>query len=137
MQLNYYKRRRALKYTPQQLEQILWKCRKLRREATNTDTSIIVDDEKYFSFPGDNIPSNAGFCSTDRANASVNVKLKQKQKFAPKVLVWLAISSKGVSALYIGSTKGPALNGDLYLRECLSKLLEFIEEHHVNDKYIP
>ena len=73
MTLTSCKRRRAPKYTPQELGQIPGKCRQLRREATDTETFIIVDDEKYFSFSGDNTPSNSGFYSVDRANAPVHV----------------------------------------------------------------
>ncbi|CAF3167290.1 unnamed protein product [Rotaria socialis] len=128
--------RRAPKYTPQQLEKIPGKCRKLRRKITDPKTFLIMDDEKYFSFSGDNMPSNAGFWSGDKEHVSPEVNFKSKQKFAPKILVWLGISSKGISAPYIGTTKGPAVNGDIYIKKCLPKLLTFIYEHHQDDKYV-
>lgn len=134
--LKYYKRQRAPKYNPQQLEQIPSKCRKLRRKVIDHETFIIMDDEKYFSFSGDNMPGNAGFYSTDKQDTSPDVKFKSKQKFAPKILVWLTLSSKGISAPYIGPMKGPAINGDLYVKKCLPKLLAFINKHHQNDKYV-
>ena len=37
----------------QQLQQILSKCGKLRREIIDRETFVIIDDEKYFTFSGD------------------------------------------------------------------------------------
>ena len=55
--LKYYKRQRAPKYSQKQLEQIPAKCRgKLRRKFTDRETFIIVDDEKYFIFSGEETP---------------------------------------------------------------------------------
>ena len=65
-----------------------------------------------------------------------DVKFKSKQKFEPKILVWLSLSSKGISTPFIGTTKGPAVDTDVYTRKCLPKLLKFIEKHHLDDKYI-
>lgn len=134
--LKYYKRQRAPKYTEKQLEQIPKKCRKLRRGLIDRETFIIVDDEKYFTFSGEETPGNAGFYSSDKENTPSNVKFKSKQKFEPKILVWLALSSKGISTPFIGTTKGPAIDADIYTRKCLPKLLKFIEKYHFGDKYI-
>ena len=57
MNLKYYTRRRAPKYMSKQLEEMPEKCRKL----ADSETFIIMDDEKYFSFSGDNMSSNVGF----------------------------------------------------------------------------
>ena len=52
------------------------------------------------------------------------------------MLACLSLSSKGISTPFIGTTKGPAVNIDAYIRKCLPKLLKFIEKHHLGDKYI-
>jgi len=91
---------------------------------------------KSITFSVDDMPGNSGFYSTNKEGTPPDVKYKFKQKFAPKILVWLALSSKGISAPYIGPTKGPAINGDLYVQKCLPKLLAFINKHHQDDKYI-
>lgn len=134
--LKYYKRQRAPKYNQKQLEQIPSKCRKLRRELTDRETFIIVDDEKYFTFSGDDMPGNAGFYTSDKENTPSDVKYKYKQKFAPKILVWLALSSKGISEPYMGTTKGPAVTANIYIQKCLPKLSKFINKYHLDDKYI-
>ena len=84
MGLKYYKRRWAPKYTSKQLEEMPGKCRKL----TDSEIFIIMDDENYFSFSGDNIPSNVRFWSCERQRTSSEVKFKSKRKFAPKILIW-------------------------------------------------
>jgi transposase len=134
--LKYYKRQKAPKYTQKQLQQIPKKCRKMRRQITASNTFIIVDGEKYFTFSNDDMPQNVGFYSFDKEHAPDNVKYKTKEKYPKKVLVWLAISAKGTSTPYIGNTKGPAITADLYINKCLSKLRSFIEEHHAGDEYI-
>ncbi|CAF3924967.1 unnamed protein product [Rotaria sp. Silwood1] len=82
------------------------------------------------------MPGNAGFYSSNKAAAPPDVKFRSKQKFATKILVWLALSSKCISAPYIGSMKGPAIDADVYIEKCLPKLLTFINEYHRHDKYI-
>ena len=134
--LKYYKRRRSPKYSQKQLEQIPAKCRKLRREFTDQETFIIVDDEKYFTFSGEETPGNAGFYYSNKESTPDDVKFKFRQKFEPKILVWLSLSSKGISTPFIGTTKGPAVDTDVYIRKCLPKLLKFIEKHNLGDKYI-
>lgn len=54
--LRYYKRKQTPKYTAKQLEEIPKKCRKLRREFLTGKISIVMDDEKYFSFTNTNLP---------------------------------------------------------------------------------
>ena len=114
-----------------QLEQIPGKCRKLHRELTDQETFIIVDDKKYFTFSDEKTPDNAGFYSSNKENTPDDVKFKSKQKFEPKILVWLVLSSKGISTPFIGTTKGSAVNIDVYIKKCLPKLLKFIEKYHV------
>ena len=36
----------------------------------------------------------------------------------------------------MGTTKGLAVTGDIYINKSLSKLNSFIEEHHGGDQYI-
>ena len=69
---------------------------------------------------------NAGFYSCNKQTSPPDVRFKCKAKFAEKVLVWPPLSSKGVSALHIGKTEGPAINADVYRQKCLPRLLEFI-----------
>ena len=82
------------------------------------------------------MPGNAGFYTQDVRTAPDNVRFKSKEKFPKKILVWMAISSKGVSKPYIGSVGGPAIDGDRYIKECLTRLAKFIKEYHGDDNVI-
>ena len=77
---------------------------------------------------------NVGFCVFDKEGASDNVKYKTKEILPKKVLVWLGLSSKGISTPFIGTTKGPALTSSIYINRCLSKLGSSIE-HYAGDEY--
>ncbi|CAF3841100.1 unnamed protein product [Rotaria magnacalcarata] len=92
-----------------------------------------MDDEKYFSFSGDNMPSNAGFWSGDEEHLSPEVNFRSKQRFAHKILVWLAISSKGIPAPYIGTTKDDkyVFWPDLASSHYVKKTIEWLNEQIV------
>jgi hypothetical protein len=63
-----------------------------------------------------------------------NVKYKRKQKFPPKILVWISISPKGHSKPYFVSSKG-TINKKNYSKECIEKrLVPFIKKYHKNNK---
>ena len=56
------------------------------------------------------------------------VKFKTKQKYPFKVLVWVAISEKGMSGFMIQKSRG-AINSDKYIDILEQKLVPFISEH--------
>ena len=110
-------------------------CGKLYRMILN-GCDIILDDEKYFGLSGDNVQCNQRFYTTDPSTTPSDIKYKKKKKFAPKLLIWMAISSKGVSNVYVHKSK-QAITTDIYLNECINKrLLLFIEKHYKRNNYI-
>ena len=92
-------------------------CRKLRRKIMHRKSYIIMDNEKYFAFAAGDMPGNIGFYTSDKDGTPPEVKYKDKQKFERKILVWLALSSKGISTPHIRTTTGPAVNVDVYILE--------------------
>ena len=51
-------------------------------------------------------------------------------------MVWIAISSKGVSKPYFRET-GNAINQYVYMEHCIQKRLKpFIEQHHVDEDFV-
>ena len=48
----------------------------------------------------------------------------------------MALSTKGISQPFIGTTKGPAIKSDVYINKCLRKLLLFIRKNHQDGNYI-
>lgn len=130
----YRKRQRAPKYTQQQLEKIPKCCRALRDKHFANGKCIILDDESYFTFSHHELSGNDGFYTDDIEATPDDVKYAGKSKFEPKVLVWVAISSKGVSAPLIRPNKSKAIDSDVYIGQCLPKLKLFIEKYHAHDE---
>lgn len=115
---------KASEYTAKQLEEIPKYCRALMDQHFTHGKVIIMDDERYFTFTNSSLDTDDYEATTD------DDKSASKLEFEPKVLVWIAISSKGCSSPYI------ALNSNEYIDECLPKLKQFIDEKHASDKII-
>jgi hypothetical protein len=95
-----------------------------------------MDDEKYFSLANSTQPELSGFWCEDEAQTPDEVKFRTVGKFEKKVLVWCAISEKGISQPYIASVPGEAIDADRYVRFCLLKLVKFINKYHNNDEIV-
>ena len=95
-----------------------------------------MDDEKYFKLTGNNVIGNCYFYSTDPATAPPKVNFQCKTKFEAKVMIWMAMSSKGTSDIYVHKSI-QAVNEETYLKECINKrLLPFIAKYHSNGNYL-
>ncbi|CAF4685028.1 unnamed protein product, partial [Rotaria socialis] len=83
-----------------------------------------------------NVIGNRFFYSTDLTMAPVDIKFRKKKKFESKVMVWMVISSKGVSDVYVHKSK-QAIRQDTYLNQFINKrLLPFIEKYHQDGNYL-
>lgn len=136
MEIKYHKKVTVPRYSEKQLLEIPKKCRILRRQIFTANRQIILDDEKYFTFSWNNSAQNAGFYTNNIQTTPDDVRFAPKGKFESKVLVWAAISSKGISQLYIQDSKAPAIKATTYISKCLSKLDKFIKEKHPNEDSI-
>ena len=106
-------------------------CGKLYRKLLN-DEDLIIDDEKFFKLSGNNVLGNRYFYSTDPSVAPPNIRFQQKTQFESKVMVWMAISTKGVSNVYVHRGK-QAVDQKIYLKECINRrLLPFVDKYHSN-----
>ena len=106
-------------------------CGKLYRKLLN-DYDLIIDDEKFFKLSGNNVLGNRYFYSTDPSAAPANIRFQQKTKFESKVMVWMAISAKGVSNAYVHRGK-QAVDQKIYPKECINRrLLPFVDKYHSN-----
>jgi hypothetical protein len=135
--IKYRKRTKTPSYTEKQLKIVPKLCRKLVRTVFPSEMSIVLDDEKYFQLYHHETPGNSGFYTDDIEMCPDNVKYKAKEKFPKKILVWLAISDRGVSKPFITFSKGPAINGQIYLKECLVKrLVPFLQLNYPQFDYV-
>ena len=99
-----YERRSAPKYKNEdQQQRAKFNCIKLYKKLS-PDCRLIFDDEKYPTLSG-NVPGNIRYYSPDLSSEPANIKFKQKQKYEPHLLLWLTVSSRGVSSPYIHHSK--------------------------------
>ena len=82
------------------------------------------------------LAGNDSYYTNYRTQTPDDVKHFNKAKYEPKVVVWIAISPKGLSKPYFRPS-GMAINQEVYLNECIIKrLVPFIQEHHSDGKYV-
>jgi transposase len=133
----YRKREKTPKYNTQQQEKAKVLCAKLANKLYRSNCSLILDDEKYFTFAGNNMPGNSGYYAKNKSACPDSVRFAGKEKFPKKVLVWVAISDRGLSKPLFRPTNSVAIKTEIYIEECLEKrLLPFIHEHHADFNYI-
>lgn len=133
--INARKKKRCPDYTPEQIKKVKSNCRWMYNQFSS-ETSFILDDEKYFTLSGAEMPGNNIYYTDDSKNAPPDVKYKFKKKFEPKVMLYIAVSDKGVSEPYFRPS-GLAVNQHVYKNDCLQPiLLPFIEKYHKNIDYV-
>ena len=129
-----YKKGRKPRRTQCQLKKMRPKCRDLHEKYKNC--IFILDDESYFTLNHSTLAGNDHFYSSNPSRCPDHIKSRLISKYEPKLLVWLAASSKGVSEPLILQS-GQAINQHIYLEECIKKrLVPFIKAFHRNSKYV-
>ena len=74
---------------------------------------------------------NRCYYTSDPQATPDKVKHYAKKKFEPKVMLWIAISPKGMSDPVLSSGKSMSVTANTYINECLKpRLIPFI-----NSKY--
>lgn len=128
--LRYRKRQPAPDVTESQKIRQKTACTRLRKGPMKSKgkTVIIMDDETYFSLKSSSCVANQGFYTSDRKKAPSEVRFVKKQKFPKKVLLWMAISTEGMSdPIFLEKN---AMNGDFYEKKCIPMVNKFIKTHH-------
>lgn len=92
------------------------------------DVLCIMDDESYFTLDGNEWQGKNYFEKSGNV-VDVNVKYVEHTKFPKKVLLWVAISPRGISKPVFFES-GLAVNVDRYINFCLPKVHDFIIEKH-------
>ena len=102
------------------------------------DFQVVIDDEKYFMLTYQSVLTNRGYYTSNKAETPSDVKFKQSRKYEPKILVWIAISTNGISLPFFSKQQQQqAINEKTYLNECILKcLIPFINTYHLNDKVL-
>ena len=75
--------------------------------------------------------------SSDFSRTPMAMKTYAKKKFGPKVMQWIAMSTKGMSTPVLASGRSMAVTGRSYIDNCLeSHLLPFLNTHYPHGGYI-
>ena len=110
MNIPYRKRGRTPKYSTVQHKKVKNLSKKLSNMLHRSPCLLILDDEKYFTLAGNNIPENAGYDTNDKSTCLNSVLFAGKDKLQKKVLVWIAISDRGMSKPFYRLSKSVAIN---------------------------
>jgi hypothetical protein len=131
------KKRMAPKYVNDQAARAKKACLRLYRKLTASGGHkvVVMDDETYVPADPDQIPGSEYYCTRDGEQVPDKVRLKPKEKFTKKYLVWQALDQDGnVSDPFI--CEG-TIDAQTYATECIMKrLIPFIEKHHRKEDVI-
>src|SRR5882724_11759987 len=95
-QIKRYVKKKCPKYTESQKIMVKRQCAWMYRYFRSYD--FVIDDEKYFTLS--HSINNSYFASPSKSTPD-SVKYRPKQKFEPKVLLWIAISKNGISKPFL------------------------------------
>jgi hypothetical protein len=132
LHIKSYRKQRAPKYKQGQIERAESGARYLYRKLhrANEPVVIIMDDETYFPSDPSEVHGIEYYHTSDKSLIDKHLTVKGVEKYPHRFLVWQAISSNGQrSQPFI--TTGQAINGALYLQQCIKqRLLPFIDQHY-------
>ena len=107
MSIGCWKKQTIPGRTDAQIKAARPKCAALYRKYRLNDW--ILDDESYFTLNHSTINGNANYYSDNNQKTPACVKFNKKVKFEQKLLVWVAVSARGISEPYIVGS-GNAIN---------------------------
>lgn len=130
------RKRRVIKPKVSPLQKISQKYRVKRLafalKNSHLGKDLIMDDESYFKLYGhqDNHYYFEGQSGTDGS-----VKFIRKEKYEPKLMVWMLISARGASPAVIFPSK-QSINGAFYREFIIKQVLKpFIDVHYPDANY--
>ena len=105
------------KYSEEQAEKEKNLCKKLAnlQVVKNKSCVVVLDDEKNSCDDGSNMQRNDNYYTNDKSNCSDSVCFAEKEKYADKVIIWVAISNRGISKPLFRPSKSEAVNWDIYI----------------------
>ena len=73
------------------------RSRKLVNFLYRSEAEVIMDNEKYFCFDGDNMPDSARYYINNKKKCPGDVRFYENEKFPKKILMWIAVSNRRMS----------------------------------------
>ena len=108
--IKYRKCEKASKYTTEQQIKAKKRSRKLVNQLYNRKLLMVINDEKYFCFAGDNMPGNSRYYINIKETCPESVCFEGEKKFPKKLLMWIAVSDCGMSMPLFCTSKAVAIN---------------------------
>ena len=105
MNISCYKCEKTPKYSETQAE------RAKNWPTYYIDRCLILDDEKYFTYDGSNMQGNDSYYTNDKSKCPDSVRFSGKDK----VMVWVAISNRGISKPLFRPSKSETVHSDIYI----------------------
>ena len=99
----------------------------------SSEDTVLVMIRRLYSISLPRSLANRGYYTENKENFAPELRFSCNEKF-PKVMVWVAISTAGVSQSY--KAYKSAMNGVIYRKECLPRSKSFIEKHHSKENVI-
>lgn len=126
------KKRKAPLYKDQQLARVKTNCRKLYDK--NKDKFFLLDDETYIFADPSQIPGDSCYTECPGHPLSEEHKVKPKEKFPEKFMVWQRLAENGMVSEPFVTKK--SMNQHVYRDECVSKISALIERLDVDREII-
>ena len=132
--IRHRKKEKSPSYNDEQIRMVKRQCRYLLNKYQ--EKVFIIDDESYFPLSKCDMPGNDKFYTDDIDATPPDVRYKKKKKFEQKVMIYLAISERGHSAIYIKRSK-LAIDANTYSNVCLKRFLfPFVKKYHLDGNYV-
>ena len=136
MEIQYCKKKWVPLCRKKQFEEVPMRAGRLYRTLTSIDFELIMNDEKVFTVINESVSTNRGFYTTDPDVSPAEVKFKRTQKYSAKVMVWIALSEKGISEPFFAK-QHQSVNEEKYLEHCIKgHLMPFINRYHDPNKVL-
>lgn len=106
-------------YKKDQVERVKRGCKKLYKQLVDSGGGkfILMDDETYVPCDSTQIPGKQFWTSVPGVEVPAEFKVKRKEKFPAKFLVWQCISQDGVISEPVITKQ--TLNGERYLKDII------------------
>jgi len=129
-----YKKQKMPSYKEGQEKSVQRASRTLVRKTSGLE--FVIDDEHFFPLSKNQIPGNDTFYTKDKKKAPPALKYKFCTKYEKKLMMWIAISPKGISRP-VFHPSGLGVTSKIYLDKCLKPvLIPFLHEHYPDGGYI-
>ena len=82
------------------------------------------------------MPENSGYYTNIKTSCPKSVQFVGKEKFPKKLLMWIAVSERGMFEPLFRTSKAVTINTSICINECFEKqLFPFIHKYHGDFNY--